>query len=136
DEAMTWSRHAELALERSGADTIQRARLEDAIANALTQVGRFDEAAERQAEAIGLVERSLPQAELLLADMLSNSAQTLTRSGMGDEAVRRMERAVGILEAALGPDHPKTLVALNNLGIVLRRLGRLDEALEVHHRAL
>jgi eukaryotic-like serine/threonine-protein kinase len=136
EEAMTWSRHAELALERSAAGPIQRARLEDAIANALTHVGRFDEAAARQTEAIALAERSLPQSELLLADILTNSAQTLTRSGRGDEAVLRIERAVAISEAALGPDHPKTLVSLNNLGIVLRRLGRLDEALEVHHRAL
>jgi eukaryotic-like serine/threonine-protein kinase len=136
DEAMVWSRHAELALEKSGAESVPRARLEDAIASALTVAGRFDEAAARHLNAIDLAERGHPRNELLLSQILSNSAQALSRGGNHEEAARRLERALEILEAAVGPEHPRTLVTLNNMGIVSKHLGRLDEALQMHERAL
>jgi eukaryotic-like serine/threonine-protein kinase len=136
DEAMTWSRHAELALERSGGSLLRRTMLEDAIASALTASGRFDEATARHAEAIALAQGGFPGADLILAAILSNSAQSLARGGNYEEAARQLERAYAILETAVGPEHPRTLVTLNNMGIVARRMGRLEEALAIHQRAL
>jgi eukaryotic-like serine/threonine-protein kinase len=136
DEAMTWSRHAELALDRSGAADVERARLEDAIAGALNVAGRFDDAVARQITAIEMAERALPDDDPRLALLLSNSAQALSRSGNHEEAVRRLRRAARIFEASIGPDHPKTAIAYNNLGIVLKNSAQLEEALEVNRRAL
>jgi eukaryotic-like serine/threonine-protein kinase len=136
DEAMTWSAHAELALERAEASDVERARLEDAIAGALNVAGRFDDAATRQTRAIELAQGTLPHDDPRLARFLTNSAQALARSGDHEEAILRLRRAARVHEASIGPDHPMTAIVYNNLGIVLKGSGALEEALSMHQRAL
>ena len=136
EEALTWGRHAELAVERAGDLEFQRARLEDAVGVALARAGRFEEAAARHTRAIAEAKRVLEPDDPRLCLMLSNSAQPLTVLGRTEEATQHLEHAVDLLEATVGPEHPRTASTLANLGIALKHAGRLEEALAAHQRAL
>jgi eukaryotic-like serine/threonine-protein kinase len=137
DEALLWARHAELVLQRTPIpDDFLHARLDDAVASALTSAGRLEEASARHAKAIAVAERVLNDDDPRLALVLSNSARSLSQLGHHEEAAARLRRALEIYEASVGAEHPLTAIALNNLGIVLKSLRRPEDALIVHERAL
>ena len=89
-------------------------------ANALKNLGRFDEALASYDRALAIIPG--------YADALYNRGVTLQELGRFDEAVDSYDRALAIQPAHFG--------ALGNRGAALQALKRMDEALASYDRAL
>ncbi len=107
-----------IASQPAGLDQVHLARA--LLAEALTKVGRLDEAATQYRE---MLTRRPDDAEALRL-----LAQTLFRQRKFDDAIVMFRRAVDA--------RPADISALNGLGISLASTGRLEEAIAIFRRVL
>ncbi|MGW5333843.1 AfsR/SARP family transcriptional regulator [Streptomyces bauhiniae] len=131
DDRIATQRTALRAAERGG-DRLGQAHSHRNLARAYGQAGRFDEAQDHLAAAIGhFGELGDLDGE---ARCLNNLAAVLALRGEHAAAVPYAERAVALSEAA--GDKPGLGPALNNLGWIHAHNGAFDKALDCCRRAL
>lgn len=106
------------------------------LAQLLTEMERFDDAAARYEEALAAhLASSGPEHPDTLA-CLNNIAQLLRRMGRLNEAEARLRELLSLRTRVLGERHQGVGVTHNNIADILRETGRHDEALrhfEVAH---
>ncbi len=135
-EAETWARHAEVALDRLPDAPLERARLADRIALVHERRGEYADAAAQVRIALGLLERVVPPPELALADAHGRLGDSAFHMGDYPAAIASHERALEIRERLLGPDHPDVASALNGLGVAAHEQGDIRRSIALHERAL
>jgi serine/threonine-protein kinase len=100
------------------------------LAAALAGLDQTDEAARLLQRAVGIdrARERTPQAEMNLANTLSNLGALYARAERFEDAARVQAEAVALFRRALGDDHPSTAFGLSNYGSTLTSLGRAREA--------
>ncbi len=138
DDALSWARHAESAMERLGGPQAEylRARLDHDVGIVIARQGKLDDAAAHYRRAQSVYERTLGPSHVQVAAVLTDLGVLLEQQGRYEDSAACNRRAVEIAEQRLGPDHPNTALALNNLGAVDFRRGRYAEAFGAFRRAL
>ena len=133
-----YRRMADLAPDKAG-----RARALNSLGNALSALGRREEALAATQEAADLyrgLAQAAPQAfRPDLAGSLNNLGNRLSDLGRREEALAATQEAAdlyrGLAEAAPQAFLPDLAMSLNNLGNTLSDLGRREEALAAHEEA-
>jgi tetratricopeptide (TPR) repeat protein len=139
-----------LGNERAARDTLQLAfrlasregRRTPAVAAILSSMATLDRArgdtaaaAAAFAEALTILDDTLPDGHPQQALVLRNLASLRNAGGRFLEAEQLYRRALGMLRAALGDDHPDVAAAHLGLGNALKALGRLADARQEYERA-
>ncbi|WP_221229471.1 CHAT domain-containing tetratricopeptide repeat protein [Niveibacterium umoris] len=126
---------ANALIEAAGSgDARTRAVLLNDAAAISEKLGRYAEANEFYAQAVGLL-RSGPDAALG-GTLAGNRAVLLYRVGAYDEALKSYTEAIAILETASGADPSALSAAVGGLGLVEQTLGRYQDAAIHLKRAL
>jgi tetratricopeptide (TPR) repeat protein len=141
--AYLWQERADAALARLGNDEVLRARLLSNVGRVLAIEGRFAEAAERQQQALALLEKHRGPESLEVADVLVELGDSLLTQSQIDEGLVHLRRALALRERELGAAHPdsgQALLALSTASWVKRDIAegrRLTrQALQVLEQAL
>ena len=137
DEALRWSRLAEVALTTLGLEhgLLSAFRL-DNLGKVYQRTGKYDDSSAAHARAIEIVTAELGPDHPNIVAPLANLAVTRISQGKPAEAKTMLVRAVAISESALGPDHPDVASVLTNLANVEFELGDYAAAIPIHERAL
>jgi tetratricopeptide (TPR) repeat protein len=99
------------------------------VANALSKLGRFDEASAALEQALQIRERALGPSHPLIANTLAELSITYRSQLALADALKAIHRAVGIAEATYGRRHVLYASMLSEEGIDLLLVGRPREAL-------
>ncbi|WP_375771948.1 serine/threonine-protein kinase [Archangium gephyra] len=141
--AHLWQERADAALTRLGGDEVLRARLLSNVGRVLSIEGRYAEAAERQQQALTLLEKHQGPDSLEVADVLVELGNSLLTQGQLDEGLAHLRRALQLRERELGATHPdsgQALLALSGASWLRRDIpeGRrlTRQALQVLEQAL
>jgi tetratricopeptide (TPR) repeat protein len=103
------------------------ARLEN-LGSAEQGLGRLDEAERAYHEAIGLLERALPERTVALAVALNNFALVQRDRGRDDDALALFRRAAAVRERAFGQDHAELAGPLINIARLEAARGEISDA--------
>lgn len=124
------------AIAAYGADHRETIEVRAKLANALTQLARFEEALALVRHNARLVEKisGLPPNEI--ASRIGHYAHVLQATNRLAEAEPLLRRALALSEASFGSDHPIVALRLNNLATLLNATNRLAEAEPLLRRAL
>ncbi len=136
DEAMTWARHAEAAIERIGPGGLEEARWRGNRGIVLFDRGETRLAIEDLRRALEIRTRLLGPDHPNVAVSLNNLGTASESLGDFEEARRYHEQALEVRERVLGPQHPHLAASLTNLGATLWSLGEDDRAQAMFERAL
>jgi eukaryotic-like serine/threonine-protein kinase len=135
-DALVMQPFAEAAVVRAGDPPALRARLWFAIAAALIEQGRYDEAVPYLERARDVWQKELDPRHPDAARPLISLGNVANYTGHDDEAVRYYEEALRLREDALGSKHPDLAGPLGNLGGVYNKRGEYDRAVAYCSRAL
>lgn len=132
DEALTWARYAEAAVERSGSDPTLRADLYEAVG--AIEMGRGEFAAAEDAFTKGLKIRreELGAEDHKTASMHNNLGGALLSLRRAAEGAEHVRAAIEIWTRLQGPDHPNLAVTLNSLAVMYDAAGDLEQARRTH----
>jgi eukaryotic-like serine/threonine-protein kinase len=130
EEALTWARHAQTAVDRMSGTSARslQGRLDAARGTVLMRAGRLDEA---------LLELSRGREHLVqvhgadnpsVAGVDMTTGSVLLELARHDEARALFEQVVARLDAAFGPDHPYMVSALASLASAYAGQGAHEEA--------
>ena len=123
-----------LAIRAHAAEPDAPAMAADMIALAAILDGllRFDEAERLYLDAIAILERLGPDADVFaagdLAAALNNVGAQCACRGRFADAVSHLDRALALKRRLLGPAHPDVAVTLHNLAVAWRRHGDATRA--------
>jgi tetratricopeptide (TPR) repeat protein len=134
--ATSLARVARTAIQRAGDPAPLVIDWHLAVAAALLEQEKFDEALPHLRDAVTLAERTSPPNDRTVADALSKLAVGLVGAGQPAEARAPTERALAIVEANLGPDHPDLTLPLMVQGGLAFDLGDYPAAQRSYRRAL
>jgi tetratricopeptide (TPR) repeat protein len=115
---------------------MQRWRELSAHVEALSQQGRYAEAAKVAREALTVAEEVFGPSDPSLARSLSDLAELYRVAGQLAQAEPLQLRALAIREKALGPRHPHVAQSLSALGHLYKAQGRYGKAQASYERAL
>jgi tetratricopeptide (TPR) repeat protein len=130
DEAETWYRHGEAALQRLGRKAEDDARLTGNLGILRQSQGRFDEAIELYERALQLHQKQYGEVSIAVANNINDLALVYEIQGKYDKAVQYHRRAMAIREQLGGPRHPEVAASHNNIGLALRNQGKTVEAVK------
>lgn len=99
-----------------------------ALALAIAEQGRHEEALAVFAEALGIYEAMLPPSHPEVAYLLHNLGDTLVDAGRFAEATSAYDEALRVKEEALGEGHPEVAITLANSRLAYEGLGDREEA--------
>jgi CHAT domain-containing protein/Flp pilus assembly protein TadD len=102
----------------------------------LYQVGKYDQAINKNKEALAIRERVLGPEHPDVATALNNLAELYQTTSRYAEAELLYKRALAIDEKVLGPEHHDVATALNNLALLYFTTGRYAEAEPLFKQAL
>jgi tetratricopeptide (TPR) repeat protein len=105
-------------------------------ANALTTLGRNEEALHLNERAYDIFVRAYGPSSIEAGYMLSNRGECLVALGRPRDALQPLATALRIFEAQVGGDHPYVGYALTASGRALLALGRPEDAVPTLERAL
>jgi eukaryotic-like serine/threonine-protein kinase len=135
-EAITLVTRA-LALEKSlPPDHPDIAITLDIQADALRQMGRYDEALKINDRVLAVLNRAYGPASVVMANALSSRGEYLVGLGRGDEAVATFRDSLARWEAQMGPNYAYLAYPLTGLGQALLLLGKPADAMAPLERAL
>jgi len=122
--------------EKLADQPLRRARLLQAIGQALYNLNLYPDSEQMLAEALTIRERELPANDKEIAATLYAIARLEDARLDTDAAERAARRALAIYESAPEPDHQAIASTLRALAIALWRSGKLEEAEAVMRRSL
>ncbi len=135
-DALTMQPFAEAAVIRAGDPPTLRARLWFAIAAALVEQGRYDDAVPYLERARNVWLRELDPQHPDAARPLISLGNVASYRGRIDQAVDYYQQALVVREAALGANHPDLAGVLVNLGGIHNQRGDYDGAVTHCQRSL
>ena len=135
EESLAFLRAA-LDKQRRHGSTVERARAEAALADALDRAGRSSEAIPHFESALAVLRQAVGPAHPDVANMLTNMGLALGALGRFDHASAAHAESISILERIFGRTHMNLAGPQLNLGIALGAADRLDEAVDALERAL
>ncbi len=116
-------------VDREFADRPQLAiDLNDDFGETLINLGRFDEARQRLAQARALAEANLAADDPRLAEILLNQARLMARTGQGPSARAEVERALAVLRPRADSEPVRLAQAQFSLAEILLDLNQADAA--------
>lgn|GEM_PF-634377 len=124
----------EALLERLSAPAADRARAKEAIASALREARRLDEADTLMQEAIAIRREHADEDPHGLANALNNYGNLLRDNERYADSIASFEESIEILTALLGDSHPSLASTLANLVAVKIDQGRGAETVEIAER--
>lgn len=124
------------SLVTNAEDSAEKAEILNHQANALTALGKFDEAKPPYQRALTIREQVLGPEHPDTATSLNNLAVLYHHQGRYAQAEPLFQRALAIRGQVLGPEHPVTAESLNNLAALYRNQGRYAQAEPLYQRAL
>ncbi len=136
EQGEQWRRHAEAALERSGAAGIDLATVQTSMAVLYRARGDLREAERRLEWARHALEASGRTNEHAMSNVLTTLGAVLHDDGRYDEGLDVLERALELLERTLGPEHPRIVATLIDLGITQQARGDSKASVQAYVRAL
>ncbi len=136
DDALTWARYAEAAVERAGSDPELRADLFEAVGAIEMGRGDFARAAEVFEQGLQVRVEELSADDERTASMHNNLGGALLSLGRAAEAAEHVRAAIEIWQRLRGPDHPHLAVTLNSLAVMYEVAGDLPKARETHEQSL
>jgi len=101
------------------------------LGNALSSLGRYDEARAMQERVLELRRRVLGEEHPDTLTAINNLALTLKAQGDLNEARAMQERVLELRRRVLGEEHPDTLGAMSNLAMVFAAMGENKKAEEL-----
>jgi eukaryotic-like serine/threonine-protein kinase len=137
DDALVWSRHAELhgavlpdpGQLRLGGNLAHRALVHESA-------GEYAAARELLQRALVIREEGLGPEHPDVAATLGNLARVHRSMGEHADALRLATRSLTVWEVALGPEHPNVATALGELGVIRASAGEYREAIELVERGV
>ncbi len=135
-DALVLQPFAEAAVIRAGNPPALRARLWFAIAAAMIEQGRYDDAVPYLERARDVWQNELDPRHPEAARPLISLGNVANYTGRHDDAVRHYEDALRRREEALGAQHPDLYGPLGNLGGMFNERGDHDRAIAYCTRAL
>jgi tetratricopeptide (TPR) repeat protein len=135
EQALTWARHAESLIERSG-NARAEARLLDARGKMLHRLGESEQAVALFEQALALRRREFGPRSSEVASSLNDLSNALDRLGRRDEARKVLAEAIEIKLETLGDFSTSTAGSLTNMGMLLWKAGEYEAAIEHHQHAL
>ena len=127
-EAEKLYRDAVSAAERGGAPADDIARLQTAVAAALIQEDRLEEAIGILTESLAKLRQTRGPENNLVLNVMNNLSGAEFQAGRYEEAERFQRELLATRRKILGNDHYDVALALYNLGDTLTELGRYAEA--------
>ncbi|HTS64600.1 MAG TPA: tetratricopeptide repeat protein [Candidatus Acidoferrales bacterium] len=127
-EAEKLYREAVATAERGGASDDDIARLNVAVAAALSPQDRLEEEIGILTDSLATLRRTRGPENNLVLRVINNLSATLSNAGRYDEAERLQRELLATRRKILGNEHYDVALALYNLGNTLHELGRLAEA--------
>ncbi|HYO66813.1 MAG TPA: tetratricopeptide repeat protein, partial [Archangium sp.] len=134
--AHLWQERADAALARMGGDEVLRARLLHNVGRVLAIEGRYVEAAERQQQALALLEKNQGPESLSVADVLVDLGHALLTQSQVDEGLVHLRRALALRDRELGAHHPDSGQALLALASAAWLRRDAAEGRRLTHQAL
>jgi tetratricopeptide (TPR) repeat protein/predicted Ser/Thr protein kinase len=107
-----------------------------AMALALHDQGKIDEAVAVTGKAVALARETLPPEEPQRLTLMTTHGALLYALQRFEEAEAIMRETLELQERVFGPGHPSTLAALNNLANVTEQLGRAEEGERLLRRCM
>lgn len=135
-EAHVWARLAATAIEGSEGLTLLEARLFGHRGTVFFAEGRYKEARDALAQAVGMLRRILGPNHIEVAVTSDRLGSALLKLGSTDEAMSYHRAAIEILSKTLGETHIQVADAVNSLGNALSQAGDLEAAAAEYRRAL
>ena len=125
------------AIEQQFADQpLVKARLLQAAANTMREVGLLDLAMEPQTTALAIRREALGNQHPQTLGSMQDKGVLLLEHGEHEQAKTLLEDTVAMRRKVLGEDEHETLSAINDLAMVMVELGRYDEAETLYREAL
>jgi tetratricopeptide (TPR) repeat protein len=134
-EAITWSRHALAAAERSGAPSRRAGFATANLGSAHLHASKYPEAVAHFEEAVRLIDADPDAGKVARAGAAENLALAFVNAGDPERAEPLLLSAIAMYEDELGPDHPFLFSVLNSLGQVYAKRGDYASALASFERA-
>ncbi|MFJ3926189.1 FxSxx-COOH system tetratricopeptide repeat protein [Streptomyces sp. NPDC090022] len=106
------------------------------LANALYELGRYQEAADLHQQTLTDIVHILGPDHPHALTSSNNVANVLYELGQHQEAADLHQQTLTDRTRIIGPDHPDTLSSRNNLAIALFELERYQEAADLHQQTL
>ncbi|WP_307860502.1 FxSxx-COOH system tetratricopeptide repeat protein [Actinokineospora baliensis] len=106
------------------------------LANALNQLGRYNEATELHLATLEAFRHSLGNSHPRTLNSQNNLAGALSKLGRYNEAAELHRATLETRRRTLGDNHPHTLNSQNNLANALHQLGHHHETAELHRATL
>ncbi len=113
-----------------------KARLLQAVADTLRDLGLLDRAMAPQEEALAIRRRVLGDEHPDTLVSINDMGTLLDSMGLYDEAMPHYREALETRQRVLGDEHPDALTSINNMGGLLERMGRHEEAMPYFREAL
>lgn len=101
----------------------------------LSELGRFDEAAEQYEIALDIIHETLESNKKLLGEVMVGKGRNLVRKGEFDSAEFVLREACALLSSVFEGDHPRLAIGLRELGRALAAQG-IEEGETVLKQAL
>ncbi len=106
------------------------------LTDALTRMGRFEDAVEKSQRALALYEQLHPGNHPAVASTLKTVASCLEEAGLNEDALTMHERAVTMYRHLHPGDHLEVATSISDWALFLHYLGRDDEALRISQDAV
>ncbi len=136
ETAATWTKHAQVEVDRLGDEGALRGRLLTALGNAAMHARDLERAAELHRQSLAIFESLEGEDGLDVAVCAHNLGIVEFLEGKDDDARAHFERALAIWREGLGPEHPQLAEGYAMLGNLAHRGGRLEEAEASYQRGM
>ncbi|MCW5777131.1 MAG: tetratricopeptide repeat protein [Phycisphaeraceae bacterium] len=113
-----------------------KARLLQAVAITLRELGLLDRATAPQEEALDIRRRVLGDEHPDTLASINYMGILLEIVGRNEEAIPYLREAMEVSRRVLGNEHPDTLASISNMGVLLESVGRYEEAMPYVHEAV
>ncbi len=113
-----------------------KARLLQAVADTLRDLGLLDRAMAPQEEALAIRRRVLGDEHPDTLASINSMGTLLLSTGRYDDALPFLSEALDGRRRVLGDEHPDTHMSINNMGALLRSMGRYEEAMPYYREAM
>jgi tetratricopeptide (TPR) repeat protein len=111
-----------------GPDDVDQTRWRNRLAQALVELGRFDEARAQLARAAAIIERQYGSTHANLGVVVTTRGQVEYSAGNYAAAIADYQRALAIKTTVAGPEHASLAPTLINLSLVEADAGALADA--------
>jgi tetratricopeptide (TPR) repeat protein/tRNA A-37 threonylcarbamoyl transferase component Bud32 len=134
--AAQYSRARALYTAHLGPDHVDTLQSMNNLANALSDLNRYEEALELRQETLDRRRATLGPDHVETLMSMRNLASSLADIHHYDEACKLEKETLTLVRAKLGPSDPATLACMNNLALTYTRMDHLEDAVNLQEEVL